>query len=90
MARIKEMREEREKQELLLIKLRKDLKINLDDTKEVSSEQNSLEQKISKLKEDLRKSQVKYDMKVSIKKQQLITSFDKWTFWTVYGLWTQL
>jgi hypothetical protein len=70
MARIKQMREEREKQELLLIQLRKDLKINLGEKKEIGAEQNSLEQRMSKLKEDLRKSQVQYDMKVGIKKQQ--------------------
>jgi hypothetical protein len=69
MDRLKTMREEREKSELMLIQLRKDMKISLDEKSEHVTVQSELEVKMSKVKEQIRKSQLQYDMKISIKQQ---------------------
>ena len=67
--RLEEMRMEREKSELYLINLRKELKITLNGEEEVNIEKQDLDMRISKIQEEVRKSQLKYDMKMSIKEQ---------------------
>ena len=62
--RLEEMRMEREKSELYLINLRKELKITLNGEEEVNIEKQDLDMRISKIQEEVRKSQLKYDMKM--------------------------
>ena len=69
MTRLEEMRMKREKSELYLINLRKELKITLNGEEEVNIEKQDLDMRISKIQEEVRKAQLKYDMKMSIKEQ---------------------
>ena len=73
------MREDRERAELQLIKLRKELKITLNSEDEVNVEKQDLDMRIAKIKEEVRKTQLKYDMKMSIKeesKKQILEAGD--------------